>query len=118
MEAWMPETIAIMKLRGFVHDAGGEVIESLPGLVRVRFGGRKGHSGTALGWLGLGRRSSSTVEVELYLQQPDPAQPNRLAAHALFRPSHPALLGDKAWRQKCTQILVELRAYLMGRTES
>ena len=117
MEAWMPERIAIMKLRGFVHDAGGEVVESLPGLIRVRLGGRKGQSGGALGWLGLGRRSAGAVDVELHLHIADPAQENRLTVHVLFHPSHPTLLADKQWRQKCTEIFVELRSYLMGRTE-
>src|SRR5437016_2925561 len=42
LEAWMPERIAAFKLRGFVHDAGGEVLESVPGLIRVRLGGRGG----------------------------------------------------------------------------
>jgi len=69
MEAWMPERIAIMKLRGFVHDAGGEVVESLPGLIKVRLGGRKGQASGAFAWLGLGRRAG-LVDVELHLQQP------------------------------------------------
>ena len=38
LEAWMPEKIATYKLRGFVQDAGGEVIESVPGRIRVRVG--------------------------------------------------------------------------------
>jgi serine/threonine protein kinase len=42
MEAWMPETIAAFKLRGFVHDFGGEVLESVPGKIRVRLGGKAG----------------------------------------------------------------------------
>ncbi len=65
MEAWMPEQIAIVKLRGFVHDAGGEVVESLPGLIRVRLGGRKGSSAGPLSWFGL--RRSSVIDVELQL---------------------------------------------------
>src|SRR5262249_14923071 len=31
-DAWMPRRIAIVKLRGFVYDNGGEVITSEPGL--------------------------------------------------------------------------------------
>src|SRR5207249_2732218 len=116
MEAWMPESIAIMKLRGFVHDAGGEVVESVPGLIRVRLGGRKTPASGPLSWLGL-RRSSNTVDVELHLHHSDPAQPNKLTVHVLFRPSHPSLLADREWRQRCTQIFVELRAYLMGRSD-
>ena len=117
MEAWMPEQIAIMKLRGFVHDAGGEVVESIPGLIRVRLGGRKGSSAAGpLSWFGL-RRAWSTVDVELQMKHNDPAQPNRLSVHVLFRPPHASLLSDQDWRQKCTDIFVDLRAYLMGRNE-
>jgi eukaryotic-like serine/threonine-protein kinase len=116
MEAWMPESIAIMKLRGFVHDAGGEVVESVPGLIKVRLGGRKGASNNGpLSWLGL-RRSSGPVDVELHLHHLDPTKDNQLTVHVLFRPSHPALLTDRNWRQRCTQVFIELRAYLMGRS--
>jgi eukaryotic-like serine/threonine-protein kinase len=117
MEAWMPEGIAIMKLRGFVHDANGEVVESVPGLIKVRLGGRNSLPSGPLSWLGIGRRSSSLIDVELHLHHSHPDQENRLTVHVLFRPSHPSLLADKAWRHKCTQVFVELRAYLMGRSE-
>ncbi len=119
MEAWMPESIAIMKLRGFVHDAGGEVVESVPGLIKVRLGARKGasHSGSGgpLSWLGI-RRSSGPVDVELHMHHLDPTKDNQLTIHVLFRPSHPALLTDRNWRQRCTQVFIELRSYLMGRS--
>jgi eukaryotic-like serine/threonine-protein kinase len=115
MEAWMPERIAIIKLRGFVHDAGGEVVESVPGLIRVRLGGRKNSSAGPLAWLGLGRRSAGPIDVELYLRHAHPGEDNRLTVHVLFRPSHTHLLADKIWRQRCEQVFVELRSYLMGR---
>jgi serine/threonine-protein kinase len=115
MEAWMPERIAIVKLRGFVHDAGGEVVESVPGLIKVRLGGRKASSASGpFSWLGL-RRSAAPIDVELHLHHLDPAKDNRLTVHVLFRPSHPSLLTDRNWRQRCTQVFIELRAYLMGR---
>lgn len=115
MEAWMPERIALVKLRGFVHDAGGEVVESVPGLIKVRLGVRKAptNGGGPLSWLGL-RRSSYPVEVELHLHHLDPTKDNQLTIHVLFRPSHPSLMTDRAWRQRCTQVFIELRAYLMG----
>ncbi|VTR96115.1 serine threonine protein kinase : Serine/threonine protein kinase with WD40 repeats OS=Isosphaera pallida (strain ATCC 43644 / DSM 9630 / IS1B) GN=Isop_1637 PE=3 SV=1: Pkinase [Gemmata massiliana] len=115
MEAWMPEQIAIVKLRGFVHDAGGEVVESVPGLIKVRLGGQKAPAGGALSWLGL-RRASNPIDVELHLHHLDPTKENHLTVHVLFRPSHPALLTDRNWRQRCTQVFVELRSYLMGRS--
>ncbi|HVL13406.1 MAG TPA: serine/threonine-protein kinase [Gemmata sp.] len=112
MEAWMPEKIAIMKLRGFVHDAGGEVVESVPGLIKVRLNPRRASG--AFSWLGLGSRTAP-IDVELHLHHAHPAEPNRLSVHVLFRPSHPRLLADKPWRQRCSQVFTELRAYLMGR---
>lgn len=116
MEAWMPEQIAIMKLRGFVHDAGGEVIESVPGLIKVRLGSRKNSGAGALSWLGLGRKNAGAIDVELHLRHLHPGEENRLTVHVLFRPSHPQLLGDKSWRDRCNQVFVELRSYLMGRS--
>lgn len=109
MEAWMPESIAIVKLRGFVHDAGGEVLESLPGLIRVRL------KGTGSSWFGL--RRASTIDVELHLTNPDPNQPNQLTVHIYFRPTHASLLADQAWQQRCTDIFIQIRSYLMGRSE-
>ncbi len=114
MEAWMPERIAIMKLRGFVHDAGGEVVESLPGLIRVRLGARNSQPSGPLAWLGL-RRSSSLVDVELHLKHNDPTQPNQLTVDVLFRPSHSSQLNDREWQKRCSAVFVELRSYLMGR---
>ena len=117
MEAWMPEKIAIMKLRGFVHDAGGEVVESLPGLIRVRLGAHNQPTGGPLAWLGL-RRSSSLVDVELHLKHNDPTQPNLLTVDVLFRPSHASQLNDRDWQKRCGRVFVELRSYLMGRSET
>jgi serine/threonine protein kinase len=36
LEAWMPESIAIMKLRSFLTEFFGEVVDSVPGLVRMK----------------------------------------------------------------------------------
>jgi serine/threonine-protein kinase len=104
MDAWMPETIALMKLRGFVQDCGGVVLLSVPGKVRVKVG--------KANWFG--RRATGPVEVELLLTKPNPNRPNHLHIHVLFHPSHASLLADKAWRDRCGNMFVELRAYLMG----
>src|SRR5262249_39643452 len=72
LEAWMPEKIAQVKLRGFIHDNGGEVLESVPGRIRVRLG-TKGctyvaPSRSSLSWLGLGRKAGQ-IDLELRLQR-------------------------------------------------
>lgn len=36
LEAWMPESIAVLKLRSFLLEFHGEVTESIPGLVRTK----------------------------------------------------------------------------------
>ncbi len=113
MEAWMPEVIAIRKLRGFVHDCEGEVLESVPGLIRVRLGKGRGQS-AAMSWLGLGKRAFGAIDIELHLHRANPKQENHLTIHVLFRPSHTSLLSDTVWRDRCGKIFVELRAYLMG----
>jgi serine/threonine-protein kinase len=120
MEAWMPEAIAMMKLRGFVHDCGGEVVESVPGLIRVRLGRGRGMPAGAAGsgsWFGFGRRAAGPLDVELHLYRSDPKQANKLAVKVLFRPGHASLLTDAAWKRRCGSIFVELRAYLMGGLE-
>lgn len=112
MEAWMPEVIAIRKLRGFVHDCGGEVLESVPGLIRVRLG--KSQGAGSISWLRFGNRAAGPIDVELHMHSNDPRQENRLTIHVLFRASHAGLLADEMWRTRCERIFVELRAYLMG----
>ncbi|QEL14290.1 serine/threonine protein kinase [Limnoglobus roseus] len=116
LDAWMPESIAVMKLRGFVHDTGGAVLDCQPGLIRVRLEkiGVKA-AGGKLAWLGLGRKTDGPVEMVLHMQRVNPQkEPNRLSIHVLFRPLQATLLGDDAWRQCCSELFVKLRAYLMG----
>ncbi|MFO0928654.1 MAG: protein kinase [Gemmataceae bacterium] len=117
IEAWMPETIARYKLSGFIQDVGGELIESVPGKIRVRLGG-KGCvyvvPSRRLAWLGLGRRP--LIDVELRLQRSDSGRDNHLKIMVIFRASDADTSADAAWREVCGQIFCDLRAYLMGQT--
>jgi serine/threonine-protein kinase len=116
LEAWMPEKIATYKLRGFIHDVGGELVESVPGRIRVRLGG-KGcvytlpRSG-ALSWIGLGRKNAD-IDMELRLQRND-QRDNQLRITVLIKPTNGDLSADLSWRGLCTQIFCDLRGYLMG----
>ena len=114
MEAWMPDTIAIYKLRGFVHDMGGEILENVPGLIRVRLGG----SGSSLNrggfnWFGL-LRKYNIVDMELHLERHDENQHNLLHVTVLMRPIHAKAFADPYWRKRCNYIFCELRSYLAG----
>lgn len=119
LDAWMPERIAVYKLRGFVQDVCGEVIESVPGRVRVRLGGPGSiyqSGGGPLSWLGLGR-PPGLIEMELDLEPMDTGRENFLHITVTMRPGH-RCRADAEWRARCDRIYCDLRGYLMGQTGS
>jgi serine/threonine protein kinase len=106
LEAWMPDTIASFKLRGFVQDNNGEVLESIPGIIKMRIGGK------SVSWLGLGRKTD-VVDLELRLARTNPSQQNHLHITVLMRSPH-RKSADPHWRERCNQLFCELRSYLAG----
>jgi serine/threonine-protein kinase len=117
LEAWMPDRIAVYKLRGFIDDVGGQLVENVPGCIRVRLGGRGNvyqvPGQGAFSWLGIGRKSG-IIDVELLLERNHPAQPNRLSIRVIMRSPDPGAAVSDAWRVKCNDIFCDLRGYLMG----
>jgi serine/threonine protein kinase len=111
LEAWMPEKIALYKLRGFVQDVGGEVVESVPGRIRVRLSGgiRRG-----LSWLGIGKPPE--IDVELVLEQIDATKNNQLHITVTLRVLGRNANDDPLLHARCDKIFCDLRAYLMGQT--
>ena len=113
----MPDVLATCKLRGFVNDLGGEVLESVPGRIRVRLGtSTNGHAPTGFSsWFGL-RKKHCIVDVELLLERSNPKQPSQL--HITVRMSSPDNRAAKSavWRERCGKIFCELRGYLAGAT--
>jgi len=112
-DAWMPERIAVVKLRGFLEDLGGKVAQSEPGLLRIRLGEPEKSDGR--------RRKIDAkpvpqpVEIELRMEKPDPCN-NRLAITVLFRPfTDPVLLQQPVWRNRCEVLYKDLQSYLMAR---
>jgi serine/threonine protein kinase len=116
MDAWMPDAIAAFKLRGFVHDVGGELVESVPGKIRVRLGGPGSAyevSKGPLGWLGL-RRKHSVVDMELRLERNNPNLASQLRITVVMRSPEAGVTLTPAWRERCGRIFCDLRAYLAG----
>jgi eukaryotic-like serine/threonine-protein kinase len=116
MEAWMPDTIATYKLRGFVNDVGGEVVESVPGMIRVRLGGKGTVYGAPRGplsWFGIGR-NSGVVDMELRLERTSNTQQNILHITVMMRSPDRRAIVSQSWRRRCDQIFCDLRAYLAG----
>ncbi len=118
LAAWMPETIAAHKLRGFVYDAKGEVVESVPGRIRVRLGGTgsKYHfKPRRRSWLMLGRRSGK-IEMDLHMVQAAPDRASELLMTVQMRSVDGVPASDDSLRDFCSHIFVNLRGYLMAQT--
>jgi serine/threonine-protein kinase len=119
LEAWMPEKIAVYKLRGFVSEADGEIVENVPGRIRLRLGGKgspyESRKQGALAWFGRGR-GGRFIDVELRLERSsDPGQQSLLVIKVLMRcPDNPAAATDPDWLARCTQVFCDLRAHLMA----
>jgi serine/threonine-protein kinase len=138
IEAWMPEPIAVVKLRGFVQDVRGEPLESVPGKIRVRLGGpqcvyqvpRGGGAATApppakKGWFGLGGGSATgsvlsrgkCIDMELQLEKKKDARGNAiLLITMMLRPEGGGPLPrNPDWHALCETIYKDLRGYVMGK---
>jgi eukaryotic-like serine/threonine-protein kinase len=105
LEAWMPDIIATNKLRGFLHDIHGEVLESLPGAIKMRIGPK------SYSWLGLSRKAD-VVDLELRLER-NGGQQNLLHITVLMTSPH-RKAADPHWRERCGEVFCELRSYLAG----
>jgi eukaryotic-like serine/threonine-protein kinase len=105
LEAWMPDVIATNKLRGFLHDINGEVLESVPGNIKMRIGAK------SASWFGLGHRAD-VVDVELRLER-NGSQQNKLHITVLMTSPH-RRAADPHWRERCGEVFCELRSYLAG----
>src|SRR5262249_29037340 len=87
-DAWMPQRIALVKIRGFVHDSHSEVVESSPGLMRLRVGSRPSQNGGHRRSI-FGRRTREPegpppLDLELRLKQVDAQRENRLQVTVAF----------------------------------
>jgi eukaryotic-like serine/threonine-protein kinase len=115
VEASMSEGMAMIKIKGFIFDLGGEVVESVPGMIRVRVPDAPGETKKA-GLFGWGKSSTAAptaLDLELRMERKDPSQPNKLTVSLLMRPGSSQPSTD--WQTRCRRIGQDLQAYLMGR---
>jgi serine/threonine-protein kinase len=121
LEAYMPERIAVVKLRGYVEDAGGEIVDSVPGLVRVRLGGpRCLYRLPSPGFLAsMFNRNAGQIDLELHMEKKNPSQA-QLSITLVLRPADQRngakVVQTSAWQECCGRIYKDLRSYLMGKT--
>lgn len=114
LEAWMPDVLATHKLRGFVNDMGGEVLESVPGRIRMRLGESSNGSQPGLSsWFGL-RKKAAVVDVELLLERCNSKQPSLLQITVRMSSPDRKAVTHPMWRERCLQLFCDLRGYLAG----
>jgi serine/threonine protein kinase len=107
LEAWMPDVVATKKLRGFVHDNNGEVLECMPGRIKMRIGAAP----STFSSLGIGRKGG-IIDLELRLES---INPNKNLRHIVVMMSSPHRNStDGCWRERCYEVFRELRSYLAG----
>ncbi len=123
--AWMPEAIALVKLRGFVDDQKGRVVASEPGLIRVRIGEPPPEVKPPPGgsWLRLfvkppepppGPPPVEPVAMDLYMTKHGPPGQSRLELTAVCRAVDGPLPTDPRWHERCQKLFADLRAYVMA----
>jgi serine/threonine-protein kinase len=113
----MPASVALIKLKGYVHDAQGDVISSEPGLVKVKLpGGDSIAPRGRLSWLGINRKPGPIV-LELHMQQSE-GRESLLQIAARFRPGDTTPATDLHWRARCVAQFINLRGYMIGATAS
>jgi serine/threonine-protein kinase len=119
VEATMPEAMAIVKIRGFIYDLGGEVVESVPGMIKVRLvepASQSSKSTRAARTPGdSGKLAGPPTDIELRMERRDPAQAARLTITLVMRPAVGPITPE--WRDRCHEISRDLQAYLMGRSQ-
>jgi serine/threonine-protein kinase len=121
LEANMPEAMAMLKLKGFIGDLGGNVVESVPGMIRVRLPNleadeAKPQSGL-FAWKSRSRPvhilKASSTDLELRMERKDPTQTSRLTITLILRSANGIVTPE--WRTRSQKIARDLQAYLMGR---
>jgi eukaryotic-like serine/threonine-protein kinase len=121
--SFIPERLVAAKIRGFVDDLKGEVLESEPGLIRLRLGVPSTHQdapatgSTILSWFRTARKpvvvsGHEPIEMEMTLAKPDPTQV-RMQVVVAFRPmkEYPPTC-PRTWRSRCDTINTMLRQYM------
>jgi hypothetical protein len=120
-EAWMPEQVAVMKLQGFVRDACGEIVQSVPGHIRMHMTDQlatmRAPGATLLGWLGLMEQPPDSPKVlavvDLYLVHKQELARQRICITVEMTPGPGEDPGPR-WKPYCDRAFVELRAYMIG----
>jgi serine/threonine-protein kinase len=123
LEAWMPEQVAVYKLQGFADTIGAEVVESMPGFVRLRVGRPAAaplKKSGLFSLLSLRKAESAPaaceIDIELRMRHKPAERPGLLHLLVTMRPgrrgpAHPD------YPAKCSDIQRALRSCLMCKAD-
>jgi hypothetical protein len=113
-DAFMPEAIAVVKLRGFLEDLGARLVASEPGLIRVTLGEAvEQPRGGLFGWFRKPPPAGpAPMAIDLFLAK-KPAS-NRLGVTTVFRALDGPLPDDPLWHDRADRVANDLRGYLMA----
>ena len=129
----MPTSMCMLKLRAFVQDLGGKIVDgagSQPGglHVRLRGSGKSAPAWSILGsdsWSGVGTGSAKTapsgldLDMELRVTRADLKEPENLTISLHLRAANNAWgISRKELKEHYEKILRELKAYLQATTTS
>jgi hypothetical protein len=128
----MSPSMAMLKLRAFVQDLGGKIVESAApqaGVthVRLRAGGKSAPPWAIPGsesWSGTGTTAKAPpsgldLDMELRVQQPDPKQPSNLTISVTLRAARNAwAVSRREIKEQYEKIIRDLKAYLLTITSS
>ncbi len=111
MAAYMPEPLAVVKLRGFLEDMGATVVASEPGLLRIRLNQQAPAGSTPVKHANA--NDQHPVEIEMRMEKAG-RRGDRLDLTVMFRPfADPLSFQVPEWRDRCQKLYTELRSYLM-----
>jgi serine/threonine-protein kinase len=124
LDAWMPERIAVIKIRGFVDDAGGEVTSSEPGLIRVVLGGPRCKyqvgpppAPAKRGWFSSAPAAgpANLIDMELHMQKVDSGGQGQLHVMLVLKPAPGSTVRKTSpdWKNCCDRVHNDLRSYLI-----
>jgi serine/threonine-protein kinase len=122
MEVTMPESIVLLKLRGFIHDLRGEIVESVPGMIRVylvenKNGGSEPSNGL-LSWFSSAPAAKAAptrmTEMRLHMEKKEGGRPNDLALKLVLREKGGRDANQGKWRARCDKLHTDLQAYLIS----
>jgi len=121
LEAYMPEQIATYKLKGFVEEVGGKIVQSVPGLIKVQLkvnskALKNAGKGGLFSWLGFGPKYG-LIDMDLHMRKKEDAKKQSvLHITVVMRPADgsPAPTDNPEWDSRCSLLCQVLKGYLMS----